>query len=114
QTEQHTYSGLAGMFLLDDPDDPVAAALPHDYGVDDIPVLITDKSFDEDGQLVIDDGGNEVGLLGDVVAVNGVIGGRLEVTTRAVRLRILNASTARTYSLGVPDRQVVLIATDGG
>ena len=114
QTEQHTYSGLAGMFWLDDPGDPVAAALPHDYGVDDIPVLITDKSFDEDGQLVIDDGGNEVGLLGDVVAVNGVIGAQLAVSTRAVRLRILNASTARTYALGIPGRQVSLIATDGG
>src|SRR5690625_4154539 len=88
--------------------------LPHTYGVDDVPGVIADKSFDEAGELVIDDGGNEVGLLGDVVTVNGVAGARLEVTTGLVRLRILNASTARTYSLGLPEQEMVLIASDGG
>src|SRR5699024_10404716 len=86
----------------------------HSYGVDDIPVVIADKSFDEAGELVIDDGGNEVGFLGDVVTVNGVAGARLEVTTQLVRLRILNASTARTYSLGLPEQEMLLIASGGG
>ena len=113
ETERHVYHGLAGMFLLDDPDDPVSAALPHTYGVDDVPVVIADKSFDG-GELVIDDGGNEVGLLGDVVTANGVAGAQLEVTTTLVRLRILNASTARVYSLGVPGRTMTMIASDGG
>lgn len=114
QTERHVYRGLAGMFWLDDPDDPVSAALPHTYGVDDVPVVIADKSFDDQGELTIDDDGNEVGLLGDVVTVNGVAGARLEVTTSLLRLRILNASSARTYSLGIPGRALTMIASDGG
>ncbi|WP_147919077.1 multicopper oxidase family protein [Ruania zhangjianzhongii] len=114
QTERHVYRGLAGMFWLDDPQDPVTQALPHTYAVDDVPVIIGDKTFDDQGELVIDDGGNEVGLLGDVVTVNGVAGARLEVTTTLVRLRILNASTARIYSLGIADRSMLMIASDGG
>lgn len=117
-TERHVYRGLAGMFWLDPAEGSEEAALqqglPHTYGVDDIPVVLTDKSFDEDGELIIDDGGNEVGFLGNVLAVNGVVGARLDVRTTLVRLRILNASTARTYSLGLADRQLLLVATDGG
>lgn len=112
-TEQHVYQGLAGLFLIDD-DETEAAGLPSTYGVDDIPLIVQDKSFDDDGHLTIDDGGNEVGLLGDVVVVNGVAGPVLEVTTELVRLRILNGSTARTYSFGFDDRTFQLVATDGG
>src|SRR5699024_5873765 len=96
------------------PEDPVAEQLPHTYGVDDIPVVIADKSFDDSGELIIDDGGNEVGFLGDLVTANGVAGARFDVTSELVRLRMLNASTARTYSLGLTDRQVQMIASDGG
>lgn len=117
-TERHVYRGLAGLFYLDPEPGSARAALearlPHTYGVDDIPVVIADKSFDDAGELVIDDGGNEVGFLGDVVTVGGVTGARLEVTTALLRLRILNASTARTYSLGLPGEQMRLIASDGG
>ncbi len=117
-TERHVYRGLAGMFqLLPAPGSAEAAVqerLPHTYGVDDVPVVIADKSFDEAGELVIDDGGNEVGFLGDVITVNGVVGASFPVTTALVRLRILNASTARTYSLGLPEQEMLLIASDGG
>lgn len=112
-TEQHVYQGLAGLFLIDD-DETEAAGLPGTYGVDDIPLIVQDKSFDDDGHLTIDDGGNEIGLLGDVVVVNGVAGAVLEVTTERVRLRILNGSTARTYSFGFADHTFELVATDGG
>ena len=117
-TERHVYRGLAGLFYLDPAPGSAEAAveeqLPHTYGVDDIPVVIGDKSFSDRGELVIDDGGNEVGLLGDVVTVNGVVGPVLRVRAERVRLRLLNASTARTYSLGLPGRTVTLVATDGG
>jgi len=117
-TERHVYRGLAGMFWLDpaagSEQADVQAQLPHTYGVDDIPLVIADKSFHDAGELIIDDGGNEVGFLGDVVTVNGVAGARLDVSTQWVRLRILNASTARTYALGFADRHVLMIASDGG
>ncbi|UFU06412.1 multicopper oxidase family protein [Ruania halotolerans] len=117
-TERHVYRGLAGLFYLDPaPGSDEAAVygqLPHTYGVDDIPVVISDKRLSDGGELVFDDGGNEVGLLGNVVTVNGVTGAVLRVSTERVRLRLLNASTARTYSLGLPGRTFQLVATDGG
>jgi FtsP/CotA-like multicopper oxidase with cupredoxin domain len=115
QTEKHVYRGLAGMFLLDDPETG-ALDLPDEYGVDDIPVIVQDKKFDRGGQL--DDRPNlfsDVGVLGDTVAVNGTVGGYLDVTTEQVRLRLVNASTARTYHFGFADnRTFALIGSDGG
>jgi suppressor of ftsI len=35
--------GLAGLFYLDDGTNP---NLPHRYGIDDIPVILQDRSFD--------------------------------------------------------------------
>ncbi|WP_129785123.1 multicopper oxidase family protein [Promicromonospora panici] len=112
-TEEHVYRGLAGMFLLDD-DASRAADLPQNYGVDDVPVIVQDKVLDEDGQLELSDDGSEPGTLGDVVMTNGTIGAYQEVTTERVRLRLLNGSTARTFQLGFPDREMDLVATDGG
>lgn len=114
-TQEHVYRGLAGMFLIDPAPGPDAPALPDTYGVDDLPLVIQDKKVDADGQLVFDDGGNEIGLLGNVVLVNGVAGGVHRVTTDRVRTRLLNGSTARTYEVGMADRRPVrLVATDGG
>ena len=47
ETAQHVYRGLAGMFILDDA--ATTLALPSTYGVDDIPVIVQDKQFDDDG-----------------------------------------------------------------
>lgn len=113
QTEKHVYRGLAGLFLLDD-DASSAADLPHTYGVDDVPVVVQDKVLDDDGQLELDDDGEEPGTLGDVVLTNGTRGAYHEVTSERVRLRLLNGSTARTYQLGFEDREMDLVATDGG
>ncbi|WP_240930319.1 multicopper oxidase family protein [Isoptericola sp. BMS4] len=113
KTEEHVYRGLAGMFLLDD-DASRAADLPSEYGVDDLPVVVQDKVLDDDGRLVLEDDGAEPGQLGDTVLVNGVAGAFQEVTTERVRLRLLNGSSARTYSLGFADRAMDLVATDGG
>jgi FtsP/CotA-like multicopper oxidase with cupredoxin domain len=49
QTADHVYRGVAGMFLLDDPDAP--SPLPSDYGANDIPVILQDKRFDSSGVL---------------------------------------------------------------
>ncbi|MDR7385160.1 multicopper oxidase family protein [Promicromonospora iranensis] len=112
-TEEHVYRGLAGMFLLDD-DASRAATLPDTYGVDDIPVVVQDKVLDQNGQLDLTDDGGEPGILGNVVMTNGTVGAYQDVTTERVRLRLLNGSTARTYQLGFEDRQMDLVATDGG
>lgn len=111
-TEKHVYRGLAGLFLIDDDAGP---DLPSDYGVDDIPVIVQDKLFDEGGRLTLDAGSNEPGLLGTTVAANGTIGAYQDVTTERVRLRLLNGSTSRTYDFGFDDgRTFHLVGTDGG
>lgn len=112
-TEKHVYRGLAGMFLLDD-DASRAADLPQEYGVDDVPVVVQDKVFDDAGQLELSDDGSEPGTLGGTVLANGTVGAYQDVVTERVRLRLLNGSTARTYQLGFPDREMDLVATDGG
>jgi FtsP/CotA-like multicopper oxidase with cupredoxin domain len=114
-TADHVYRGLAGMFILDDAGSR-ALDLPSRYGVDDVPLIVQDKSFAGDGEL--DDGEpmfSPVGFLGDTIAVNGTVGAYHEVTSELVRLRILNGSNARVYNFGLADgRQFALIGTDGG
>ena len=112
-TADHVYRGVAGMILVDDGTDP---GLPAQYGVDDIPVIVQDKTFDDDGQLVFDQQGpSSTGFLGDTVMVNGTVGPYLDVTSTLTRLRVLNASTARIYRFGLGDgRPFDLVGTDGG
>ncbi|MFD6176171.1 MULTISPECIES: multicopper oxidase family protein [unclassified Isoptericola] len=112
-TEEQVYRGLAGLFLLDD-DASRAADLPQEYGVDDVPVVVQDKVLDDDGQLVLGRDGGEPGTLGGTVVTNGVAGAYQRVTTERARLRLVNGSTARTYALGFADRDMDLVATDGG
>ncbi len=113
ESERHTYRGLAGMFILTD-DVEAGLDLPRDYGVDDIPVIVQDKTFDSRGRFA--DGDDQyVGSLGDTVLVNGTANAFFEVTAEHTRLRLLNASTARSYAFGFSDgRDFALIATDGG
>ncbi|MFC5923333.1 multicopper oxidase family protein [Micromonospora vulcania] len=115
ETARQVYRGLAGMFILDDPATSVAT-LPHDYGVDDIPLIVQDKKFDDAGQLDASPSGvTGMGILGDTIAVNGTVGPHLDVTTERVRLRLLNASNARSYNFGFADgRGFALVGTDGG
>lgn len=112
-TAQHVFRGLAGLFVVDDPDAP---PLPHDYGVDDVPLIIQDKRFDAAGQL--DDSGVDTGtfgFLGDTIVVNGTYDPFLEVGAELVRFRLLNASNARVYRIGfADDRPFQVVATEGG
>lgn len=107
----HAYRGLAGgIVVADDASD--ALGLPEEYGVDDIPVIITDAKFTEDGQLdeTIDP---TYGLLGTTPLINGITKPRFEASTSRVRFRIFNGATMRFHhlSLGVPFN---IIATDQG
>ncbi|MBG6056381.1 FtsP/CotA-like multicopper oxidase with cupredoxin domain [Salinibacterium sp. CAN_S4] len=111
-TEDHVARGLAGLFYVTDPLER-GLDLPHEYGVDDIPVIVQDVRFDAAGAL--DRRGGFVGALGDRILVNGTLAPILEVDRSVVRLRLLNASTARVFNFGFDDgRDIVLIGTDGG
>lgn len=112
-TEEHVEKGLAGMVILTD-EHEASLGLPREYGIDDIPVIVQDKRFDEDGQFTTDTRGF-IGPIGAQVLVNGTPGAYLDVSTDVVRLRLLNASSARIYNFAFSDtREFALIATDGG
>jgi FtsP/CotA-like multicopper oxidase with cupredoxin domain len=115
KTEDHVYRGVAGMFILDD-GRADALELPATYGVDDIPVIVQDARFGDDGELSHSQGLiSPIGRLGDTILVNGTSRPYLRVGARRVRLRLLNASTARIYNFGFDDdRDFDVIATDGG
>lgn len=113
-TESHVRRGLAGMFILDDAASE-SLPLPSAYGVDDLPVIVQDVRFAGD-EL---DGAHRMfrnaGFLGDQILVNGTLGPYREVGDELVRLRLLNASTARVYDFGfADDRAFAQIGTDGG
>lgn len=114
-TAEHVYRGAAGMFIVDDPE-AAALDLPAEYGVDDVPVILQDRAFDDDNQLAEREPFfSNVGILGDETLVNGTHDPHLEVTTERIRLRVLNASNARTYELQLDDeRPFQLVGTDGG
>lgn len=113
-TAEHVYRGLSGLFLLDDPE-AAALTLPKRYGVDDIPLIVQDKEFRSDGSLRPARDGSSIGQLGDQLIVNGTSRPYVEVAHRRVRLRLLNASNARSYDFAFDDgRRFDLVATDGG
>src|SRR5215216_3356300 len=114
-TEDHVYRGVAGLFLLEDPE-AGALPLPDRYGIDDIPVIIQDKRFDRDGNLELGQSPfSPIGRLGDQLLVNGTHDPHLNISSQRVRLRLLNASTARVYNVGfADDRPFELVGIDGG
>ncbi|MDO5033070.1 multicopper oxidase family protein [Corynebacterium sp.] len=111
-TATHAYRGLAGMFILDD-DVSDSLDLPHDYGVDDIPVVIMDAKFTDDGQLDEKSDGT-LGLLGTTPLVNGIANASFQASTRRVRLRLLNGASMRFYTLALSEGSFQVIATDVG
>ncbi|MGY1814597.1 multicopper oxidase family protein [Blastococcus sp. SYSU D00820] len=111
-SSEQVLRGLAGAFLVDD--DAAPPGLPARYGVDDVPLLLQDKTFTPDGRID-EETRTAIGPLGEVVLVNGVAGGRLEVTTQRIRLRVVNASGGRVYAVAAADgRELAMVAGDGG
>jgi FtsP/CotA-like multicopper oxidase with cupredoxin domain len=114
-TADHLYRGLTGLFIIDD-EEADGLNLPSRYGVDDVPMIVQDRAFDGDNQFEqrVPLGG-ALGVIGDEILVNGARGPYFDVTTRLVRLRLLNGSNARLYNFGFSDdRRFSLVATDGG
>ncbi len=115
KTGDQVYRGLAGMIIIDD-DDSDSMDLPRQYGVDDLPVIIQDRTFDAQGRLVysLNDAGQD-GWFGETVAINGAINPVASVPAGKVRLRLLNGANARFYIVGFADnRTFYKIASDGG
>jgi FtsP/CotA-like multicopper oxidase with cupredoxin domain len=113
----NVYSGLAGFYLIRDGRDSGAANNPITLpsGPQEIELMIQDRQFDTNGQLLFPDGtpaDNPTGLnggppnpdhhpfwvpefFGDVMTVNGKSWPTLTVQPRRYRFRVLNANNAR-------------------
>ena len=126
-TRLNVYAGLAGFYLLRD-DYENSLQLPSgDY---EVPIVIQDRSFYEDGELyypsdtsLLEDPLEEPlpttttilpEMFGDFIVVNGKVWPYLEVEPRKYRLRLLNGSDSRFYDLNLPGVMFYQIGSDGG
>lgn len=107
--------GLAGLILVED-DESDRLKLPSEYGIDDVPLVIQDRRFTRDGQLVYLTSMHDqmMGFKGDTILVNGTVRPYFKVRRQRTRLRLLNGSNARIYNFGFSDlRSFFQIASDG-
>ncbi len=106
-TEEQISSGLGGLIIVRDNIES-ALSLPRKYGIDDIPLVLTDRRFNTSNQI-------EVVPYGDTMIVNGTIRPQTNAPAQVVRFRILNGATERSYNLGFSDnRTFYVITSDGG
>ena len=113
-TAKQVYSGLAGLIIVNDPEE-LAVGLPK--GAYDVPLVIQDRSFDSNNQLQYSNHMMQRmrGFLGNRIMINGEPDFVLPVENRSYRLRLLNGSNSRIYKLAWDDGSpVTLVGTDGG
>jgi FtsP/CotA-like multicopper oxidase with cupredoxin domain len=113
-TATQVYHGLAGAIIVND-EEETALGLPS--GEFEIPIVIQDKLFDGQNQLIYSPGmhGSMFGFYGNRILVNGHPETQLDVASRAYRLRFLNGSTARIYKLAWDDgTPITVLGVDGG
>lgn len=112
-TGRQVYKGLAGLIIVGDKEEK-ALNLPK--GEFDLPIVLQDRNFDADNQLVYVQNMRDrhMGFLGDEMIINGKRHFVLPVATRPYRLRLLNGSNSRIYKLGWDDgTALTVIGTDG-
>jgi len=101
-TRLNVYSGLAGFYLIRDPEED-SLNLPR--GVYEIPLMIQDRSFSTDGSLLYPPAPNGTHpvwmqeFFGNAICVNGKAAPFLEVEPRKYRFRMVNGSNSRFYHL---------------
>ncbi len=113
-TAKQFYLGLGGAIIVNDAEE---AALELPSGEFEIPLVIQDKQFDSDNQLVYSPmmHSKMTGFVGDKILVNGIANFGLDVSSRAYRFRVMNGSTSRIYKLAWDDGMpVTVIGVDGG
>ena len=130
-TGQNVYRGLASIFPVFDNDvdtanedddltkHPKALRLPFGPGGEfDMPLVLQNRTFDIAGSLIFDPF-NQDGFLGDTEMVNGKVQPKTLVKRRKYRIRLLNGSSARIYTLFLTNDlgqtfPMTQIGTEGG
>lgn len=118
-TARQIYMGLTGMIIVDDGSD-ARLGLPRTFGLDDLPLVLQDRSFGTDGSIEYDNKDLNpldviYGARGETIIVNGTIAPFAKVPPGLVRLRLLNAANAQNFELRFSDKRTFyVIASDGG
>jgi blue copper oxidase len=108
QTDPQVSKGLAGLLIVKDAAE-AALNLPRTYGIDDIPIIVQSKSFDDLQQIAI------ASDMDTTLFVNGTLNPYFNAPSQVVRFRLLNGSSLRSYNLGFSNGQTFYqIGTDGG
>ena len=106
-TEEQITKGLGGLIIVRDSIES-ALPLPRTYGVDDIPLVLSDRDMNSSNQFV-------VVPYGDSCMVNGTLHAQYSIPGQIVRFRILNAAIERSFNIGFSDnRNFSVICSDGG
>jgi blue copper oxidase len=106
-TMDHITKGIGGLIIVRDEVES-ALALPRTYGVDDIPLVLTDRDFNTQKQFV-------AVPYGDSMMTNGTLRAQYSVPGQVVRFRLLNAAIERSFNIGFSDnRNFSVIGSDGG
>lgn len=124
-THLNVYAGLAGVYIIHNEQE---RALNLPSGRYEVPLVIQDKTFNDDGSLFYPSTVNVTnpppdfpnpsitpGFAGDCIVVNGKVWPYLQVEQRRYRFRILNASNERFYRMSLDSgQQFSQIGSDGG
>jgi len=113
-TATQVYYGLAGGLIVNDQDE---ARLELPSGEYEIPVVIQDRRFDSQNQLLYGASMHDrtIGFYGDRILVNGQVDVSMDLASTAYRLRMINGSNARIYKLAWSDGSpLTVIGVDGG
>ncbi|WP_406333001.1 multicopper oxidase family protein [Streptomyces sp. NBC_00203] len=117
-TAEQVVHGLAGMIIVED-DSDTSAALPSEYGIDDIPIILQCLASDSSGDIKYDVTGYLSSGLSYPVLCNGTnvdsttLG--FTATKTRTRFRVLNASPADIMTVQRGDGGTLTqIATDQG
>lgn len=106
-TESQITKGIGGLLIVRDAIES-ALPLPRQYGVDDIPLVLTDRDFDNANQF-------SMVPYGDSMLTNFTLRAQYNLPAQVVRLRILNGAIERSYNLGFSDNSTFYVITsDGG
>lgn len=120
-TRLNVMTGLAGFYLLRDPNDTIAPNLPG--GQYEIPIVIQDRILDLNGQFFFPSLGINPNIhpywipefFGDTIVVNGKAWPNLSVDNGQYRFRLLNGSNARFYTLKFSNKMpFIQIGAEGG
>ncbi len=106
-TMEHISKGIGGLIIVRDSIES-SLSLPRTYGLDDIPMVLTDRDINSSNQF-------DLVPYGDSCLVNMTLRAQYTVPTQVVRFRLLNAAIERSFNIGFSDnRTFYVIGSDGG